>query len=154
MRLVVGASSGGHVNELIVLLNAAKGIWPVEPVAYVTTMQISAKAFSAENKPIVILGEADRTKWIGLVSVARKAWRAAKELRPDVVVTTGSGPLAMFCLFAYLGGARVVWIDSVAQVKHMSLSGRLIKPIASLTLVQWPDLVNKNLGTEYVGELY
>lgn len=154
LRLVVGASSGGHVNELLVLLKAAKGLWPVEPFAYVTTMEISAKAFTDQGKPVIVLGEADRTKWLGIVKVGASAWHAARQLRPEVVVTTGSAPLALFCFFSYLRGARVVWIDSVAQVDRMSLSGRLIKPFASLCLVQWPNLVATHRATEYVGELY
>lgn len=151
---MAGASSGGHVNELLVLLDSAKGLWPVEPCAFVTTMEISVNAFLAKDRPVVVLGEADRTKRFAVFTVALAAWRAAKLLKPDVVVTTGSAPLALFCLASWLRGARIVWIDSVAQVRRISLSGRLIKPFASLRLVQWPDLVEKNPGTEYAGELY
>ncbi len=154
MRFVVGASSGGHVNELLVLLRAGKEMWPFAPSAYVTTMTISAKAFESEGCPVVVLGEADRKKLFGIFKVVINAWRAARDLRPDVVVTTGSAPLALFCFCARIRGAKIIWIDSVAQVDKMSLSGRLIKPFTSLCFVQWPDLVAKNPGTVYAGELY
>lgn len=152
--LVVGASSGGHVNELLVLLKAAKDIWPIQPAAYVTTMAISSDAFPVKGPPVHILGEADRTKKMGSLKVAWRALRTAYQLKPDIVVTTGSGPLALFCLWARILGAQIVWIDSVAQVDRMSLSGRLMRPVAHLRLVQWPNLTERHPGTEYVGELY
>jgi exopolysaccharide biosynthesis glucuronosyltransferase PssD len=154
MRLVVGASAGGHVNELLILLAAARGRWPVSPCAYVTTMGIAVPSLAAGDLPVLVLGEADRTKPLGAVRVMWRAFKAAAVLRPDIVVTTGSGPLAMFCLWARIFGARIVWIDSVAQVDRMSLSGRIVRPFAGLCLVQWADVAARYPGTEYAGELF
>jgi len=60
--------------------------------------------------------------------------------RPDVVVTTGSMPLAIFSIWSKLLGARIVWIDSVAQIDRLSLSGRVMRHVADLCLAQWPDV--------------
>lgn len=154
LKLVAGASAGGHVNELLILLRAALKHWPVQPSAYVTTMQIAVKSFADTGKPVLVLGEGDRLKPAQSLLVVWRALRAAIRLRPDIVVTTGSMPLAMFCLWSRLLGAKIVWIDSVAQVEKMSLSGRIVRPFASLVLVQWPDLPPKYPGTEYAGELF
>lgn len=154
LKLVVGASTGGHMNELINLLHAAGDRWPVRPVAYVTTMNIGRGALPDASLPVHVVGEADRRKpWRSLMVLGRTAlvaWR----LRPDVVVTTGSMPLALFAIWAKCLGAKIVWIDSVAQVGEMSLSGRLTRRFADLTLVQWPDVAKKYSGTEYAGELF
>lgn len=154
LKLVVGASAGGHVNELLILLDAARGLWPVAPVGYVTTMDIAAKSFGEHGKPVYVLGEGDRLKPLRSVAVLWRALRAAWLLRPDVVVTTGSMPLALFCLWSRLLGARIVWIDSVAQVENMSLSGRFVRRFASLCLVQWREVAATTPGTEYAGELF
>jgi len=50
-------------------------------------------------------------------------------------------------------GARVVWVDSIANVDHLSLSGRLVRPFADLTLTQWPALARKYKSVEYVGQV-
>ena len=154
LRLVAGASTGGHVNELLILLQAAAPHWPVMPDAYVTTMQIGVRSFAAFNRPVHVLGEADRTKPLQSLAVLWRALATAWRLRPDVVVTTGSMPLALFSLWARLFGAHIVWIDSVAQVERMSVSGRLAKRFASLCLVQWPGVAASTPGTEYAGELF
>lgn len=153
LRLVVGASAGGHANELLLLLEAARGQWPMDPEAYITTMEIAAKGFTQFGKPVHVVGEADRRKPLQALAVLWRTLRLAAALRPDVVVTTGSMPLAVFCIWARLFGAKVVWIDSVAQIDHMSLSGRVMSRVANLCLVQWPEVAARNANVEYAGEL-
>lgn len=153
LKLVVGASSGGHANELLLLLDAAQGIWPLEPAVYVTTMDITAQGFTRFGKPVHVIGEGDRRKPFRTLGVVFRAlWLALRE-RPDIVVTTGSMPLAIFCIWSRLLGARIVWIDSVAQVDKMSLSGRVMARVANLCLVQWPDLAVGRPHVEYAGEV-
>ena len=153
MKLVVGASAGGHANELLLLLKAAEGIWPMEPSAYVTTMAITAKGFSERGRPVYVIGESDRRKPLQAVLVVFRAMTLAFRIRPRCVVTTGSMPLAIFCLWAKLFGSKIVWIDSVAQIDAMSMSGRVMRHFADLCLVQWPELVSGYPGVEYAGEV-
>jgi UDP-N-acetylglucosamine:LPS N-acetylglucosamine transferase len=154
LKLIVGASAGGHANELLILLDAAQGLWPVEPMAYVTTMQITAEGFAKRGRqPVYVIGESDRRKPLQAVMVALRALRLAVRERPDVVVTTGSMPLAIFCIWSKLLGARIVWIDSVAQVEGMSFSGKVMRRVADLCLVQWPNVAERYANVEYAGEV-
>lgn len=153
MKLVVGASAGGHANELQILLRHAQGAWPAQPVAYVTTMAIAASAFDTGGCPVHVIGECDRRKPLQAVAVLGRTLRLALRERPDVVVTTGSLPLALFCVWAKLLGAKVVWIDSVAQIEALSGSGRLMRRVADLCLAQWPAVAARYPGVEYAGEV-
>ena len=154
LKLVVGASAGGHANELIRLLDVAEnGLWPVDVAAYVTTMEITATAFARRGRPVHVIGEGDRKKPLRSLAVLGRAMRLAIVLRPDLIVTTGSMPLALFSICAKLLGARVVWIDSVAQIDELSLSGRIMRHVADLCLAQWPEVAAKYPNVEYAGEL-
>jgi UDP-N-acetylglucosamine:LPS N-acetylglucosamine transferase len=153
VKLMVGASAGGHANELQILLEAARGLWPFEPAGYVTTMEITAQGFIKYGKPVHVIGESDRRKPLQAVAVLWRTLRLALRERPDAVVTTGSMPLAIFCLWSKLLGARIVWIDSVAQIEHLSLSGRLMRRVADLCLAQWPDVAARYPNVEYAGEV-
>jgi UDP-N-acetylglucosamine:LPS N-acetylglucosamine transferase len=153
VKLIVGASAGGHANELQILLEAARGVWPVEPAGYVTTMAITAQGFMKYGRPVHVIGESDRRKPLQAVAVLFRTLGVALRERPDAVVTTGSMPLAIFCIWCKLLGARIVWIDSVAQIDHMSLSGRLMRRVADLCLAQWPDVAARYAGVEYAGEV-
>lgn len=149
--LCVGASSGGHMSELETLL-AFQAAWPLRPRVFVATLGLSASALPTDARSYLI-GECDRNHpWQAvktLVRCLKVVWRE----RPDVVLTTGSMPLALFCLVAKLFGAQIVWIDSISQIDRISMSGRLVRPFADLFLVQWPELASRYPGTHYAGEL-
>ncbi|WP_298233753.1 hypothetical protein [uncultured Azohydromonas sp.] len=153
MKLVVGASAGGHANELQILLRHAQGLWPAQPAAYITTMEIAASGFDTGGRPVHVIGECDRRKPFQAVAVLGRTLGLAWKLRPDVVVTTGSMPLALFCIWSKLLGAKVVWIDSVAQIEALSVSGRLMRRVADLCLAQWPAVAARYRGVEYAGEV-
>ena len=153
LRLVAGASAGGHANELVRLLDAAEGVWSAQPTAYVTTMAITAAGLARRGQPVYVIGESDRKKPLQAFAVLYRAWALAWRLRPDLVVTTGSMPLALFAIGAKALGARVVWIDSVAQIEDLSLSGRVMRHVADLCLAQWPEVAAKYPNVEYAGEL-
>jgi beta-1,4-N-acetylglucosaminyltransferase len=55
------------------------------------------------------------------------------------------------CLLGKIVGAKVVWIDSITNVEHISLSGRVVRYIADLFLVQWSELAEQYTNVEYVG---
>ena len=74
-----------------------------------------------------------------LVSALRILGVVLKE-RPDVVVSTGAAPGYLAIRFGKLFRARTVWIDSVANVEELSLSGQMASGTADVCLTQWPHL--------------
>jgi hypothetical protein len=57
----------------------------------------------------------------------------------------------MLCLLGKMLGAQVIWIDSITNVERISLSGRIVRRIADLFLVQWPELAGQYKRVEFVG---
>ena len=47
--------------------------------------------------------------------------------------------------------ARIAFTESIARTNKLSLSGRLIYPIADSFLVQWPQLAAKYPRAKHVG---
>ena len=76
---------------------------------------------------------------------------------PDVIIVNGPGVCIPPCLIAFilkvvgLKHVSIVFIESLARVKHLSLTGKLLLPIADRFLVQWPYL--KGSIAEYHGRL-
>ena len=60
--------------------------------------------------------------------------------RPDVVVSTGAAPGYFALRIGKMLGARTIWVDSIANVDELSLSGQLVKAYADMWLTQWPHL--------------
>lgn len=150
LKLCVGASSGGHTNELLRLLEHASW-WPRDAVA-VTTLEILRPQFE-QLGPTTVIGECHRFRPWAAAGVFWRAFRFVLRERPDVIVTTGSLPLAMVCFFVKIFRGKVVWIDSVAQIEGLSMSGRLVRRFADRCFAQWPGVAARYRNVTYAGEL-
>jgi hypothetical protein len=152
LRLCVGASSGGHMVELRGLLAFAE-FWPQKPDMVVTTQDILAGSFPEIGTSYVV-GECNRNTPLKMIVTALKATYFVLRYRPDIVISTGALPIAMVAMIAKkLRSAKIVWIDSIAQIEELSMSGKWVIEHCDLFLVQWPELAQKHEKAVYVGEL-
>lgn len=151
MKICAGASAGGHMNQLLQLLEHTNS-WPQKPTFFVTTLDILASKL-AEKGPTYVLGECNRYQPFRAIRTLICCIVIVLRERPDVVITTGALPLAFFCLISKLLGARIVWIDSIANIEQFSMSGRLVKKFSDLFLTQWPELVKGDEKVEYAGTI-
>ena len=78
-----------------------------------------------------------------MCSSAAGVLRVVLKERPSVVVSTGAAPGLFGVIFGKLGGARTIWIDSIANAEELSMSGRLAGRWADLWLTQWPELARE-----------
>lgn len=143
-KILAVSSGGGHWVQLRRLLPAFEG----HRVVFVTV----SPAYRSDVKACKFYSVNDATSWnkFGLVKMAvRLLWIVLKEW-PDVLVTTGAAPGYFAIRFGRWIGARTIWIDSVANIERLSLSGRLAGPYADLWLTQWPHLARPG-GPQYRG---
>ncbi len=82
------------------------------------------------------------------------AWRVVREVRPEVVLTTGAGIAVPFAWMARLRGSKVVYVESLARIDGPSLTYRLIAPIAERQYVQWPELARTLPRSRFVGNVF
>jgi beta-1,4-N-acetylglucosaminyltransferase len=82
-----------------------------------------------------------------------RLFRLMRAVRPAAVV--GCGPsLSVVAMWAgKLTGAKVIFIETAARVRSVSLSGRLVYPHADLFLVQWPEMTKILPRAEYCGRI-
>lgn len=86
-------------------------------------------------------------------------WQAVRRVKADVVLTNGPATGAIVGAVAVLNeclggkGVKVIYIESLARVETMSVSGRLMYCIADRVLVQWPELLQRYPRAEFYGRL-
>jgi UDP-N-acetylglucosamine:LPS N-acetylglucosamine transferase len=148
LRVCLAASAGGHLSQLLRISDA----WAGHDLAFVTTLGLAAEDLRMRGRTYVI-GECNRDSPLEVARVFSRCRAIAMRERPDVVISTGAAPGLLMCLAAKLVGARMIWIDSIANVERLSLSGQLARPIADLMLAQWPDVAERHRGVEYVGSI-
>ena len=79
--------------------------------------------------------------------------RLLRTIRPAAII--GCGPsLSVLAMWAgKLTGARVIYVETAARVKSVSLSGRLVYPVADIFFVQWPEMKKLLPRAEYYGRI-
>lgn len=87
---------------------------------------------------------------MALLRTARQLAFIMMRERPDIVISTGAAPGYLALRLARLAGARTIWLDSIANVDQLSLSGLKVGRYASLWLTQWPHLARPE-GPHYGG---
>ncbi len=148
IRVCLAASAGGHASELMKLANCWKG----QDCFFVTTSHVVQRQM-AQHGRVYVVPESNRRQPLRVLKTLLRCVKILRTERPDAVVTTGA---AVGCIMAFLGwlsGAKVAWIDSIANSECLSLSGRLARPFADLVLTQWPELAKRYKSVEYVGHV-
>ena len=148
MKICLVASAGGHLSQLQALSKA----WEGHQVCWITSLEVGADRLRAQG-PTYVVGECNRNHPFLMLRVLSQCFSAIARERPQVVVSTGAAPGILSCLIGRLLGARVVWVDSIANTQKLSLSGRLVRPFAHLVMSQWPEVAAKYPGVEYAGEV-
>ncbi|MDD4734399.1 MAG: polysaccharide biosynthesis protein [Bacilli bacterium] len=64
------------------------------------------------------------------------------KIRPTVIITTGAHTAVPMCYFGKFAGAKVIFIESFANLNTKTLSGRLVYPLADKFIVQWESTQN------------
>ncbi|CAG8597215.1 7432_t:CDS:2 [Diversispora eburnea] len=70
---------------------------------------------------------------------------------PDLVICNGPGSCIPVCIISYI--PRLIYVESFARVKTLSLSGKLLLNFVDRFIVQWPYLTQKYPQAEYKGIL-
>jgi UDP-N-acetylglucosamine:LPS N-acetylglucosamine transferase len=143
-RVLAIASGGGHWVQLLRLRPAFED----QRVTYVTVRD--SYRTDVPGKPFLCVNDATRWDRVALVKMGLKLLWIMLRVRPQVVISTGAAPGYFAIRLGRLLGARTIWIDSIANVEHMSMTGMLVRKHADLWLTQWPHLAEKN-GPTYSG---
>ena len=133
-RVLAVASGGGHWVQLLRLRPAFED----QDVAYVSVHPDYSNDVTGYR--FFVINDATRWNKVGLVRMAIRLLVIFLRFRPDVVISTGAACGYFALRFAKLMGASTIWIDSIANVEELSMTGRLVKSYADLWLTQWPEL--------------
>jgi UDP-N-acetylglucosamine:LPS N-acetylglucosamine transferase len=145
-KLLAVSSGGGHWVQLLRLAGAFQDC----DVTFVTT-HVSYRSQVADHKFFAVK-DSSRSDIFGLIRTAQQLARIIWRERPDIVISTGAAPGYIALRLARLIKAETVWLDSIANVDRLSLSGLKVGRYANLWLTQWPHLARPG-GPHYGGSV-
>jgi hypothetical protein len=143
-RVLLVSSGGGHWVQLLRLRPAFEGC-----ETYFSCVRPQYRV-DVPGRPYFPVNDATRWNKIGLVLLALRMLVVVLRVRPDVVISTGAAPGYFALRFGKTLGARTVWLDTISNVEHISMSATLVRRFADMWLTQWPHLA-KPEGPRYVG---
>ena len=146
-KILCISSSGGHWKQLRLLTKNFKQY----DLVFVTTDKAYCKAL--ENEHCEAIPDASRWNKLALIKVAFIILKKLLKLRPDVVISTGAAPGFLAIFIARQLGIKTIWIDSIANVDELSLSGKKARKYADLWLTQWEHLAQQPDGPHYYGSI-
>jgi len=146
LRICLAASAGGHMLQL---LRVKERITCTNCFFLTSAIVIQEKLRQSGN--VYIVGECNYQHPWKVVKVFIRCLTIVLKEKPDIVISTGAAPGCIMCFLGKLFKAKVIWLDSITNVEKLSLSGRMVRSIADLFLVQWPDLTKKYKNVEFAG---
>eukprot|EP00123_Amoebidium_parasiticum_P000185 comp104524_c0_seq1/m.48769 comp104524_c0_seq1/g.48769 ORF comp104524_c0_seq1/g.48769 comp104524_c0_seq1/m.48769 type:complete len:221 (-) comp104524_c0_seq1:170-832(-) len=174
---MVVLGSGGHTTEMLRML---EGVSPQRyaPRTYVLAetdqmSEVKARHLEAKLNPAgdqYTFRRIPRSREVGQSYVTSVLTTLRSQLsclplmlrlRPDLVMVNGPGTCVPICVLAilfralYIKPCRVLYVESVARVETLSLTGRILyhARLADDFIVQWPQLVEKYPRAVYLGRL-
>ncbi len=137
MKVLVVSSHGGHLTELVELLDAFEG----HELTFVTYRSSRNSEVRARGRAYFLRNIGKNPVRMGLACLS--ALYIILRERPRVIVSTGSEIAIPFFWVGKLLGCRNIFIETWARVTNPSLTGRMVYPVSDLFLVQWENLLDR-----------
>jgi beta-1,4-N-acetylglucosaminyltransferase len=147
--LLLVCSSGGHLLQLFSLA----GAWEDRPRLWITFDKSDARVLLAGERVAHAFGPTNRNIK-NLLRNLRLAVTVLRRERPAAILTTGAGVAVPFAWIGRMLGVSVFYVESVTRIEELSLSGRLIRPVAEQVFVQWPELAATSPRLRFAGNLF
>lgn len=147
--LLLVCSSGGHLLQLTEL----RAAWEPFDRTWVTFDKSDARSLLRDEHVIHAHGPTNRNI-PNLLRNLRLAFTVIRRERPAALLTTGAGVAVPFAWVAKLHRIPVVYVESFTRIDGLSLSGRMIAPIATRFYGQWPELAGRAPRARFAGNLF
>ena len=147
-RVLLVCSPGGHLLQMRRLRLA----WEDRDVTWVTLKGADVAHLLAGEHVILASGPTNRSMRKFLRNF-HLAWRVVREHRPDAILSTGAALAVPFFLVGKLHRCRLVYVESLTRTTSLSLSGRLVYPLADTFFVQWREVAGRHRKALYAGNI-
>ena len=149
------SSTGGHLSEMM-MLNPLFKKYDYHIITEKTKSTIGLKEKYKGKINYMIYGTKDHPVSYPFKFLANcfKSVYYYIKLRPDFIVTTGVHTAGPMCLLGKMFGSKVIYIETFANMKSKTITGKLLYPKADLFIVQWKSMLELYPNATYGGWIY
>ena len=154
-KILFIASTGGHFSELMQLSSMFK-----KYDYHIITEKTKTNTNLVDKYPskvdYLVYGTKDHLflyVFKFLINCIKSLYLYFK-IRPKFIITTGTHTAVPMCYIGKIFGSKIIFIETFANSKTKTLSGKMIYPIANLFLVQWKEMLELYPKAVYKGGIY
>tara|TARA_B110001450_G_scaffold250548_1_gene269388 strand:- start:448 stop:963 length:516 start_codon:yes stop_codon:yes gene_type:complete len=170
VTLMIVLGSGGHTAEMLALLDViAVDLRSGHTIHFVvaktdTHSREKALEWLSKKKICVKFHFITRARevgqhWCSSVLTTIASFLSSMflcRINSDILLVNGPGTCVPIVMQAFVSKCfsanRIIYIESFARVKTLSLTGKIVYPFVDRFIVQWPELIQGK--AEYLGKLY
>ena len=154
--IVFISSTGGHLSELLQL----KDLFG-ECDYHIVSENTPSNAHLKEDYPlgrVELLAYGTKAHLFPYLFIFAwnifRSWQLFRKWKPQYVITTGTHTAVPMCKIAHRHGAKVIWIETMANARTPTAAGKMIYPIADLFIVQWKSMLEVYPNAVYGGCIF
>lgn len=146
MKVCIVSSCGGHLTEVRCL----KPAYEKYDHFYVLNDKVLLSEDMKGKTYFIAHSERDLKFFLNLW----EAFKILKKERPNMILSTGAGPVVPFAIIGRLFfGTYVVYVETITKIESPSLTGRIMSWLAHKCFYQWKTLEKFFPKGEYGGTL-
>ena len=136
------SSTGGHLSEMMQLKPMFKKYNYHIITEYTDSTKNLCKTYEGKVDYLVYGTKDHLFSYIFKFSFnILKSFYLYFKIRPKYIVSTGTHTAVPMCYIGKLFGSKIIFIETFANSKTKTLSGKLVYPIANLFIVQWESML-------------
>lgn len=156
-KLLIVLGEGGHTSEMLNLVAQLDDVYELHYVM-VAEDELSESRITRPGQIHRVrrpnAKDSSKPAALAQTTVAMaQALRLVAKLRPRAILSSGPAVGIPVAVAARLFGAEVIFVETIARVTSLSMTGRLIRPLADMYFVQWPEVQSQVPGSRYEGRL-
>lgn len=151
-KVIFVSSSGGHFSEI---LRLEKLFNEYDYILVTEKTDITYDYKDKYNMQFLKYGpNKNNLKYIwAIIYNVFKCISIIVSYKPETIITTGAQVGGIMCFIGKLFGKKIIYIESLAKIDSLSVTGRNVYKFADKFYVQWETLANKYEKAEYIGRL-
>ncbi len=132
MKICLVCSHGGHLTEMMQLMEAFKG----HDIFFITYRHVRTESLPHRKYLMENVGHSPVALALSFPRILSILIRE----RPDIMISTGDEIAVPSFLLARMMRIKTIYIESWCKVRTTSGTGRIVYRMANEFLVQWPEL--------------
>ena len=149
------ASTGGHLTELL-QLESMFSLYDYRIITEKTKSNLALREKFGKKISFMIYGTKDHL----FIYIFKLFLNCFKSLfyyllfRPEYIITTGAHTAGPICCIGKIFGSKIIFIESFANIKTKTITGKLLYKFSSLFVVQWESMKELYPNSVYGGWIY